>query len=160
MGEIRKRAKRFASQSGLVQLRFHGKKRAAFHPAMADTDIFRKSTLIISRAQKLISLQKAFPFSPGKCRVAALRNIVIHRDEIKRSRIGRSVRVGIVFKPVHKICALRNFVGDFAVVALKFADEIERYARVGEVSRSIQREGSPERIAPEKPRETRTLAFA
>src|SRR5260370_14347091 len=160
MREIRKRAKRFYPQRSLVQLRFHRKKGAAFHPAMADTNIFGKSTFIESRAQKFVGFSKALPFFPRKSGVTALRNIVIHRDEVERSCIGGSVRVGIILKPVHKICALRNFVGDLAIIALKLADEVERSAGIGKISRGIERQGGPERIAPEKPRETRALTFA
>src|SRR4029077_1889942 len=135
MREVRKRAKRLYPQRSLVQLRFHGKKRAAFHPAVADTNVFWESMLVVSRTQKFVGFPKAFPFFLGKCRVAALRNIVIHRDEVHWSCIRGSVRVGIILKPVYEVSSLRNLVGNLAVVPLKLADEIERRARIGEISR-------------------------
>src|SRR5260370_22860786 len=118
---------------------------------MADTNVFWESVLVVSGAQKFVGFSKALPFFPRKSGVTALRNIVIHRDEVERSCIGGSVRVGIILKPIHKICALRNFVRDLAIIALQLPDEVDPSAGIGNISRGIERQGGPERIAPDKP---------
>src|SRR5207302_9540819 len=62
--------------------------------------------------------------------------------------------------PVYKMRALRNFMRDLAILPLILADECQRSVCIGKIARCVEREGSPERIAPEKPRKSRPLALA
>src|SRR5437588_11818068 len=160
MREIRERAQRFNAKAGLIQLGFYWKQWAPLDPAVAHAEIFREAALIVGGAQKFVGFPEAVPFFLGKRGVAALHHVIIRRDEVQRRGVGGSVGIRIVLEPVHEIRALRNFVRDFAVFALEFADEGERGARSGKIAGSVQRKRSPEGIAAEKPPEARALARA
>src|SRR6267378_1071706 len=126
---------------------------------MPDSGILGKAMFVISRAQKLVGLPQIVPHFSCERGVPALHNVIIHRDDVEWSCVGRGVGIGITFEPVHEVRALRNFVRNFAVFALVFANERERGARAGKIPSSVEREGSPEGIAPEEPRKSRALAL-
>jgi hypothetical protein len=144
----------------LIEFRLHREKRAAFDPAVADALVFCKAMLIVGGEQKLIGFPEAVPLFFGEGVVPTGGYVIVHGDDVERRSVSGGVRIGIAFEPVHEICALRNFVGDFAVLALEFADEGERGARGGKITRSVESERGPEGIAPEKPGEAGALARA
>ena len=160
LGEIRERAQGFRSQAALVELGFYREQRAAFHPAVSESKILRQALRVIGGAHELIGLPQAVPLGFGEGGVAALRDVIVHGDDVERGGVGGSVRVGIIGEPVDEICALRDFVRDFSVVALVFADEFEGFARAGEIAVGVEGEGSPHGIAAEKPGEAGALAFS
>ena len=158
MREIRERAQCFDAEAGLIQLGFHGEQRATFDPAVADALIFREAMLVVSGAEKFVGFPEAVPLFFGESRIAARVDVIVHRNEVERRGVGGGVGIRIALEPVHEICALGNFVGDFTVFALEFADERERGARSGKVTGGVKRERGPKRIAAEKPGESGALA--
>ena len=127
---------------------------------MADPKILRQSLRIVSGTQKLISLPQAIPLLLGKGHIAALNYVIVHHDDVERSRIGGSIRVGVIGEPRNEVRSLRNFVGNLAVGALIFAQEIQRGACIAEIAFGIERQRSPKRVTAEKPGKTGTLAAA
>src|SRR4029077_21055850 len=158
--QIRKRSQRLRSQPALVILRLHRQQRPAFHPAMPKPKILWQSSLVVRRFQKRIRFLQALPLFFRKSGVPALHDVIIHRDNVQRRRVSGSIRVWISLEPVHETRALGNLMRDLAILALEFADELQRRARIRKISRRIQRKRSPERIAPKKPRESWPLAFS
>ncbi len=151
VSQIRKRVQCNGAKSRLIQLGFHRQQRTTFHPPVTDSEILRKALSVIRRFQKLIRLPQTVPLSFGEIDIAALRDVIVHRDDVKRSRIRRRVAVLKLLEPIDETRRLRNLVRDFSVVTLEFADEIDCSSRVGEIADGIQRERSPHRVAAKKP---------
>ena len=158
--EIGQRSQSFEAEAALVKLGLYGKKRTAFDPSVAESEVLRKVLRVIGGTQELVSLPQAVPFLARKVDVAAATHIIVRRDDVERRSVGGGVAVGIVLEPIHETRALRNFVGNFAVVALELGDEFERRASGGEIADGVQRERSPEGIAAKEPGKARTLAGA
>src|SRR5215470_751228 len=91
-----------------------------------------------------------------KLQIPTVADVVVHRDYEKWSCVSRGVRISEFIEPTYQSRGLRNFVLDFPVAALIFADELKGRTRAGEVSDCIESQIGPERIATKKPRETRT----
>src|SRR5207237_3470545 len=126
----------------------------------SEAKILRQAFRVIGRAHELIRLPQALPLLGSEGGVAALGHIIIRRNDVQWRRISRRISVREVGKPGDKAGSLRDFVWNLPVGALIFRNEFQRRARGCEIAFSIQCECGPKRIAPEKPRESRTLARA
>ena len=131
---------RFDRQSRLVILILHRKQRTTFNPAMADARVLRQALSIIGGLHELVCAPHVVPFIARESYVSALHCIIIHRDDEQGSRIGGNIGVRIVLEPGHETRTLRNFMRNFAVCALKFADEIKCGARCGIVALCVESE--------------------
>src|SRR5437899_4948622 len=157
MSQIGKGSQRLNTQPRLIELPFNRKQRPALYPAVPHSQILRKSSLVVSRAQKLISFPKAVPLFFRKSRIAALYHVIIHRNDVKRRRIGGSIWIGIILKPVHETRALRNFMCAIAVIPLAFADQLASSSRRGKVTLRTQCQRAPKRITYQKSGKTGQL---
>ncbi len=160
MREIGEGAEGFGAEAALVQLGFYREQRAAFDPAVADAEILRETALVVGGAQELVGLFEAVPFGFCEGDVAALGDVVVGGDDVERSGVGGRVWIGIVLEPRDEICALSDFVGDFSIFALIFADELDGFLGGGEVADGVEGEAGPHGVAAEEPSEAGTLAFA
>src|SRR5580700_8543096 len=158
--EIGERAQSFEAEAALVELRLHWKKRAAFDPTVAESEVLGKVLRVVGGTHELIRLPQAVPFLAGKVEVAAARDVIVCRDEVERRGVGRGVAIGIVLEPIYETCALRDFVRNLAVVALELGNELESGTSGGKVADGVERERCPERIAAEEPGKAGTLAGA
>jgi hypothetical protein len=138
--QIRKRAQRLGSQCGLVQLSLYREQRSTFHPAMSNSEILRKPLSVVGGAEELVGLPQAVPFFFREGVIAAFHYVVVYRDDIEWGTVGGGITVGKIFEPRNQAGGLRDFVGDFAVVALEFAYKFEGGSRVGEVAFGVQSE--------------------
>ena len=138
--EIRERAERNGAEAALIQLGFHREQRAAFDPAVADAEILREALRRRMSISEIDRPSTGCPIWFGEIDVAALRDVIVHRDDVERSRVGGRVGVRKSLEPTDEICALGNFVGDFSVFALKFADELDGVCVVGEIADGIEGE--------------------
>src|SRR5712672_1065025 len=158
--KIGKSAQGLNPQPAVVELSFHWQQRSTLHPPVTDAEVLRESLWIVRGAEKVVSLRNAAPFFFCETDVAALGCVVVHGDDVERSGVRRSIAVRKILEPRNERRGLRDFVRYLSVFALIFADELERRARGSEIARGVKRERSPQRIAPEEPSETWTLAFA
>ncbi len=127
---------------------------------MTKAEILRQTLRVVGGTQKLIGFPNVIPFYFRERSVAALDDVIVHGDDVERGGVGGSVGVGIIFEPGNEVGALGDFVGDFSVFALIFADEFEGFAGGGEIAGGIECQGGPHRVAAKKPGKSGALAFA
>src|SRR5690349_25036930 len=86
--------------------------------------------------------------------------IIVHGDDVKRGRIRSSIRIWIFLKPWLEARALRNFVRDFPVRSLAFAQKIDSSPAGCKVAFRIEIECGRQCVASEEPADSGPLAGA
>src|SRR5258707_11132014 len=124
---------------------------------MSEAEVLREILRVIGRTEELERLPQAVPFLTRELDIAAVNDVIVDGNDVKRSGVGRGVSVRIIFEPVDKTCALGNFVGNLAVFTLELADKLKCGTSGGKISDRVQGKGSPERITAKIQGVARTL---
>src|ERR1035438_1564083 len=130
----------FGAKRALIVLGHHWKQRTTFHPAVSHADVLRKSLVIVGRSQKLVSLPNPIPAFASERYIAALRHVIIGRDDKQWRCVCGGVGIRKICEPGNKTRTLRNLMRNLAVIALILADELDRGASGCEISERIESE--------------------
>src|SRR5216684_4018401 len=134
---------RRGAESGLVQLCFYRQQRAAFHPAMSNSQILWETVFVIRGFQKGVRLPQTLPVFLCKGSVATGAYVVLRGNHIQRCGVRGSKSVRIVLEPVDEARALGNFVRNLTVLALVLENELERLTGGRKIAFAVQCKRSP-----------------
>src|SRR5258706_7337528 len=92
---------------------------------MSNAGVLSKTLRIVRRTQELIRPPHVVPLRPCEFDIAALRHVVIHRNDEERRCIRGGIGVRIILEPWNKACSLGNLVRNLSILTLIFTDEVD-----------------------------------
>ena len=145
------RSQRLHVAACLIELHTDGEQRTAFHPSVTHVQIARETGFVERGSHEVKRFPEPRRLFAGERYIAAGAHVFGGGDDVERRSVRGSEAVGKLLEPIHQAGGLRDFVRNFAIVALEMRDELDGGARIGEIAGGGERERGPERIAPEKP---------